>query len=66
MRSRVGGGAYSDEHAGLRPPLKLHVQFSLHTFMDSPASADCNPAMEVGKNIGQSIPDQLSIARGEE
>src|SRR5215470_10047199 len=27
-RSRVGGGARSDEHAGLRPPLKLHVQFS--------------------------------------
>src|SRR5215467_3580092 len=28
MRSRVGGGAQFDEHAGLRPPLKLHVQFS--------------------------------------
>src|SRR5262249_26093804 len=28
IRSRVGGGARSDEHAGLRPPLKLHVQFS--------------------------------------
>src|ERR1700746_1420750 len=25
-RSRVGGGAQSDEHAGLRPPLTLHVQ----------------------------------------
>ena len=26
--SRVGGGAQSDDRAGLRPPLKLHVQFS--------------------------------------
>src|SRR5215470_15958951 len=26
--SRVGGGARSNDHAGLRPPLKLHVQFS--------------------------------------
>src|SRR5437763_16880676 len=27
-RSRVGGGAQSEDRAGLRPPLKLHVQFS--------------------------------------
>jgi hypothetical protein len=25
--SRVGGGAQPEDRAGLRPPLKLHVQF---------------------------------------